>query len=204
MSSPTVAIVGYGMGNVTSLRNALEAVEANVAVAMAPEDLDGASHVILPGVGAFPKGMAQLHAGGFADALHDVARSGRPLLGICLGMQLLATVGEEHVVTDGLGLVAGRVARIDRDGLRVPHMGWNDTVAARDSVLLGESGKVDCYYFVHSYELRPDDPADISLVTEYGGDVVAGVERDNVLGVQFHPEKSHEAGLALLRRFVAL
>jgi glutamine amidotransferase len=200
--TPRIGIVGYRMGNITSLRNALVAIGADVFVAEEPARLRDATHVILPGVGAFPKGMEQLHTLGFTPELRRLAlEERRPTLGICLGMQLLASVGEEHRICAGLGFIRGRVTLLKMPGLRVPHIGWNDTVSRRASVLSGPAGAADTFYYVHSYQLVLDDPADEVLGCTYGDDFVAGVECQNIFGVQFHPEKSHAAGLALLKRF---
>lgn len=194
-------LVGYRMGNITSLMNAFAAVGVNARVAERPEQVRQGSHVVLPGVGAFAKGMGNLRGLGFEPEVRRWVAEGRPLLGVCVGMQLLATVGEEHGITEGLGFVPGRATMLDTNGLRLPHIGWNDTTAVRDSILLGPAGAVEFFYYVHSFQLIPDDPATITLRTSYGEDFAAGVQRDNVLGLQFHPEKSHAAGLAVLRRF---
>lgn len=172
-------------------------------IAGRPADLAAATHVVLPGVGAFPKGMQQLRTLGFEDALRDLAsRAERKLLGVCLGMQLLAALGEEHELCGGLGFIPGRVVRLSPPGLRIPHVGWNDTVSRREDSLLGSPGACACFYYVHSYHLVPEDEQDISMTCEYGQAFAAGVARQNIAGVQFHPEKSHAAGLNLLRRFV--
>lgn len=197
-----IGIVGYKMGNITSLRNALAAVGAPSFVAEGPRELRDASHIILPGVGAFPLAMENLRRLGFEEELLRLVQDEhRPLLGVCLGMQLLATRGEEHRPCEGLGLIPGRVPRLQPGDLRVPHVGWNDTTAPRPFSLQGPGGSTGCYYYVHSYHLVPDDAADARLECDYGGPVVAGVERGNVFGVQFHPEKSHADGLAVLQRF---
>lgn len=202
MSTARVGIVGYGMGNIASLRNAFEAVGVSCFVAQTPAALAEASHLVLPGVGAFPRGMARLRSLGFDEAIDRLVRDeGRPLLGICLGMQLLASEGEEHELTRGLGLIPGRVVRLSTPGLRVPHVGWNETRLLRESRLLDPAGDNSCFYYVHSYHLQPERGEDATLGCVYGERFVAAVERESVMGVQFHPEKSHGAGLALLRRF---
>jgi glutamine amidotransferase len=207
MTAPVrVGIVGYRMGNIMSLRNALSVIGVESFVADTPAELDAASHVILPGVGAFPMAMANLRGLGFEPALLRLSRDRRqPLLGICLGMQILASVGEEHEECRGLDLVPGRVTMLQPSGdLRVPHIGWNDTVAVRDNGLVGDTGARKCFYYVHSFHFVPTYAEDTILTCDYGGPFVAGVRRDNVWGVQFHPEKSHAAGLDLLRRFVSV
>lgn len=200
---PRVGIVGYRMGNITSLCNAFAAIGVDVFVAPTPAALHEATHLVLPGVGAFAKGMEQLETLGFADTLRQLALDEkRPLLGVCLGMQLLASVGEEHQVCDGLGFVPGRVTRLDAPDLRVPHIGWNETVSVRDDSLLGPCGTSDCFYYVHSFHFAPDEDACVAMRCEYGQRFAAAVQQNNLWGVQFHPEKSHAGGLAVLRRFV--
>lgn len=203
-ASVNVGIVGYRMGNIMSLRNALQAIGVSSFVADAPEQLEAASHIILPGVGAFPMAMANLRAMGFEPALLRLAREERrPLLGVCLGMQILASVGEEHEESQGLDLVPGRVTLLRPEQLRVPHMGWNDTASLCDNVLVGAKGTTECFYYVHSFHFVPAKAEHAILACDYGGPVVAGVHSGNVWGVQFHPEKSHAAGLELLRNFIA-
>lgn len=199
---PKVGIVDYRMGNIASLRNAFLAIEADVFVAQTPDQLLDATHIVLPGVGAFPKGMENLRMLGFEAALRRLVLAERwPFLGVCLGMQLLASLGEEHRICEGLGLIPGRVTLLQAPSLRIPHVGWNDTVSLRDNTLLGASGKIECFYYVHSFHLIPEDPADAAMSCMYGQTFAAGVQRDNIFGVQFHPEKSHARGLAVLKRF---
>lgn len=201
--SVRVGIVGYRMGNIGSLWNAFHALGVETIVAEQPEQLRAATHLVLPGVGAFPTGMEHLNGLGFTPVLRElVMEQRRPLLGICLGMQLLASVGEEHRICAGLGFIPGRVVRLSVSALRVPHIGWNDTIVARDNPVLGPAGAVGCFYYVHSFHLVPEDPADTILTCCYGEPFVAGVMRGHIVGVQFHPEKSHAGGLALLRRFL--
>ena len=202
MTRSRIGLIGYGMGNITSLRNAFSAVGAECFVAETPEALARASHIVLPGVGAFPRGMERLRSLGFDDAVQRyVVAGGRPLLGICLGMQLLASEGEEHVTTTGLGLIPGRVVRLEARGLRVPHVGWNDTKRVGESSLLPVESDGACFYYVHSYHFQPSRAEDGVMRCEYGEPFVAAVEHEQIMGVQFHPEKSHTAGLALLKRF---
>jgi glutamine amidotransferase len=200
-----VAVIDYGMGNLRSVLNAFDLIEAEARLADAPEQVDGAERVVIPGVGAFPDAMAALDERGLTGALRDYAASGRPILGICLGMQLLATRSMEYGDTAGLDLVPGTVELIDPEpSLRIPHVGWNDVEVTRPSPILeGWNGEVTCY-FVHSYELRPDDAESVTATADYGRPITACVERDNVYGAQFHPEKSAGDGLRLLRNFVAL
>lgn len=201
-----VAIVDYGMGNLDSVARAVEECGGNPLVTDQPRDVAESAAAILPGVGAFAMGMANIRERGLDRALiDDVAANDVPLLGVCLGMQLLGTTGTEGgVETPGLGLVPGRIVRIETAGsLRVPHVGWNEVHHARPHPLFDglESGRD--FYFVHSYHLRCDDPTDVVATVPYGEDVVAAVARGSVAGVQFHPEKSQRAGFVLLRNFLA-
>jgi len=208
-SSARVVIVDYGMGNLRSVANAVGSLGAEPVLASTPAALDGASHVILPGVGAFGDGIERLRAGGWIVPLDEVVRGRKlPFLGICLGMQLLATSGTEHGTWDGLGWIAGTVARLGADdpSLRIPHIGWNDVEIAGEPRLFSgfDRKQSPCFYFVHSYALIPADGSSITGRCTYGSPFVATIERDNIHGVQFHPEKSHKLGLALLRNFIAL
>lgn len=197
-----VGIVNYGMGNLMSLSNAFSAIGEDVFVAQAPQELLEATHIVLPGVGAFPKGMEQLRQLRFDETLRRlVLTEHRPLLGICLGMQLLASAGEEHRLTNGLGFLSGRVVRLQAPDLRIPHIGWNDTFSLRDNPLLGPSGTTEIFYYIHSYHFIPENPADATMRCEYGQTFAAAVQQDNLFGVQFHPEKSHAGGLKILKRF---
>jgi glutamine amidotransferase len=200
-----IAIVDYGMGNLRSVRNALDRVGAESALVDDPASLRAADRVVLPGVGAFPDAIAALRERGLADALRTFAAEGRPLLGICLGMQLLASRSSEFGDHDGLGLIPGSVELLaPGDGLRVPHVGWNDLeVRPAGADMFATAGDEPTFYFVHSYEFRPSAPEAIAGVTDYGGPVTAAVADGRVWGVQFHPEKSAEDGLALLARFAA-
>jgi imidazole glycerol-phosphate synthase subunit HisH len=192
------------MGNLRSVLNALEAIGVEAYLAPSPEAVGDAERLILPGVGAFGDGMRNLRERGFVEAMPDLLDNGRPLLGICLGMQMLASVSEEHGEHEGLDLIPGTVRRLDPGGgLRVPHVGWNEVHQVRPSPLLDGIASGRDFYFVHSYALRCDDPADAVATVPYGEDVVAAVARGNVAGVQFHPEKSQKAGFQLLRNFLA-
>ena len=198
----TLALIDYGAGNLRSVENALRAAgAADVAVTADPDSLRRADRIVLPGVGAFGACMTALRGlDGMVEALGErVLTGGAPFLGICVGMQLMADAGEELGFTHGLGWIGGTVRRLpDRPGLKVPHMGWNDVTPARHDALVvpGEA------YFLHSYALEVDDPADRIAATDHGGPVTAAIGRANMLGVQFHPEKSQAYGLALLARFL--
>lgn len=202
-----IAVVAYGMGNVRSVMNAFDHLGVSARVAESPADMLTADKVIIPGVGAFRQAMARLSETGFKDALHEhaVARK-KPVLGICLGMQLLATTGTEGGESHGLGWIPGRVVIIPRgpQNLRLPHVGWNEVAATKDCPLLAGLGADNVFYFVHSFYLRADDAGDVSGVTDYGGPITAAVSRDNVFGMQAHPEKSQKGGLKVLSNFAKL
>ncbi len=200
-----VAIVNYGMGNLRSVSNAFEAIGAAPEVCDRPEALQHADRIVLPGVGAFGDGMARLRERGWIEALEDeVRRKAKPFLGLCLGLQLLATVGEEHGTHAGLDWIPGRAVRLPDDDppLRIPHIGWDDVVFSGGRLYcgMGESG---VFYFVHSFVFRPDDPDLVSGSCSYGVDFCASVEKDNIFATQFHPEKSQKKGLAVLKNFLS-
>lgn len=201
-----LAMIDMDMGNLQSVRQAFERVGAPVQIVTRPEDIDGAIGVILPGVGAFGDGMASLRRKGLIDPLrrHALDRK-KPLLGICIGMQLLAERGEEHGSHTGLGFIRGAVRRLNPAvaGYRVPNMGWCDVEAKAAGVLFRDVPERESFYFAHSYHVECADPHDVAASIEYGGRrVTAAVERGNLFGVQFHPEKSQDAGLGVLAAFV--
>lgn len=191
-----ITIVDYGMGNLRSVRRALEHLGAEARVTAEPDAIRGATKVILPGVGAFGEAVRRIDMLGLRAPILDHVGRGFPLLGICLGMQLLFADSEESPGFEGLGLFPGTVRRF-RGSLPVPHIGWNDARPARPSLLFEDQG--GCYYFVHSYYAECD--AATTATTSYGETFASAVEHGNVMGVQFHPEKSQHDGLALLRRF---
>ena len=209
----TVVIVDYGSGNLRSAAKAFARAAGDgangVLVTAEPERVAGADRVVLPGVGAFADCKAGLAAlDGMGEALEEaVIRRGRPFLGICVGMQLLATRGLEFEVTEGLGWIPGEVRAIEPkdSALKIPHMGWNTLTvvnphALLDGIKTGPSGLHA--YFVHSYHLVPDDAASVIALTDYGCNVTAMVARDNIAGTQFHPEKSQTLGLKLIANFL--
>ncbi|GLK77582.1 imidazole glycerol phosphate synthase subunit HisH [Methylopila jiangsuensis] len=206
----TIAIVDYGAGNLRSVEKALiRAGGADVIVTADADRIAKADRVVLPGDGAFPDCRRALDsASGLGEALNEaVLDRGRPFLGICIGMQLLATTGEEHEPTAGLNWIPGRVLRIEPGDarLKVPHMGWNTLIRRRahpltDDLPVGPDGLHA--YFLHAFHLKPDDAGDVALSADYGGDVTALVARGNVAGAQFHPEKSQTLGLSLLASFL--
>lgn len=200
---PHLALIDYGAGNLHSVHNALKAAgAADIAVTASPETVIRADRIVLPGVGAYAHCMAALSAiPEMIEALDARVRGqGAPFLGICVGMQLLADAGVEHGTTQGLGWIGGTVRAIERPdpGIKVPHMGWNDVVPSRDHDLI-EAGEA---YYLHGYHYEVADRADILATTNHGGPLVAAVGRDNIVGVQFHPEKSQGYGLSFLNRFL--
>jgi len=200
-----VAIVNYGMGNLGSVCRALEDLGAATTIADHPAALSQCDRIVLPGVGAFGEGMARLHAAGFVEAIRRlVAEESRPLLGICLGMQMLAEQGDEGGATSGLGLVAGRVCRLDKLGcsLHIPHVGWNDIQFDASDPLFAKIPQRSDFYFVHSFAFDPEATRSVSARTDYGVPVVAAVRHGHVFGTQFHPEKSSKVGRRLLQNFL--
>ena len=199
--TPVIAVVDYRMGNLRSVEKGLGAAGVQgVVVTDDPRVLERAGGIVLPGVGAFRDAAANLESSGLRDVLLARAAAGVPLLGICLGMQLLATTGLEDGEWSGLGLVPGVCSRIT-GGVKVPHIGWNTVDYPRESPLFAGIDQGSAFYFVHSYQLVADDPGAVIGTTTYGGPVTAAVAAGNVYGVQFHPEKSSACGLALLRNF---
>ena len=194
-----VAICDYGMGNRRSVEKALEHVGARSVVT---SDVRDASAIILPGVGAFPEAMRHLERSGLGEQLVERAAAGVPLLGICLGMQLLFESSDEHEGAAGLGILAGTVTKLQSP--RLPHIGWNLVGFKRPSVLTEGLGEAAAFYHVHSFACRPTDVADVVGESEYGERFVSVVERENVMAAQFHPEKSSTDGLLMLKNFAAL
>jgi imidazole glycerol-phosphate synthase subunit HisH len=199
----TVALVDYGMGNRRSVEKALEHVGARVLRTADRDAIAAAEAIVLPGVGAFPEAMRRLQALRLTDTIRERAAAGVPLLGICLGMQLLFDSSDEHEGAAGLGLLPGTVTRLDAPGLKVPHIGWNTVTFVRPSTLTDGLGDAAAFYHVHSYACRPREETDVVGRGEYGERFASIVERGNVMGAQFHPEKSSLDGLALLRNFAA-
>jgi imidazole glycerol-phosphate synthase subunit HisH len=200
-----IAVVDYGMGNRRSVQKALEHVGANVELTSDHDVIRAADGVVVPGVGAFPLAMRNLNELGLNELLRGCADERKPLLGICLGMQLLFDRSEELEPSDGLGLISGIVAPLEARGLRVPHIGWNEVMFERPSPLTRGLPANGCaFYHVHSFVARPSDERDVVATTSYGERFATIVARGNVFGVQFHPEKSSAHGLRMLESFVAL
>jgi imidazole glycerol-phosphate synthase subunit HisH len=204
-ASVRLAVIDYGMGNRRSVQKALEHVGARAAITHDLDELRVADGLVLPGVGAFPQAMRNLRDLGLLELISELVADGRPLLGICLGMQLLFDSSEELGHTAGLGLIAGRVTRIAAGRLRIPHIGWNEVRLERPSPLTAGLPVGGCpFYHVHSFAVRPSDAGDIVGTTEYGERFATFVSRGSVHAVQFHPEKSSGHGLAMLRNFAGM
>ena len=200
---PRVAIVDYGVGNLRSVERALAGAGAEVVISPDPRVVLASDAVVLPGVGAFAPAAALLLGSGLGEAVREAAGRGRPVLGVCLGFQLLFESSEEGEGGEGLGLLPGRVRRIDAaPPLKVPHMGWNRLRMRRPSALTAGVPEGAWCYFVHSYAAAAD-PADVVASVDYGGEIVAICERGTVTGTQFHPEKSGPAGLRIYANLVA-
>lgn len=197
-----IALVDYGIGNLRSVEKALETIGAEIQLTCDPQVIAAADQVILPGVGAFGDGMAGLRSRGLVEVIQAVARRGTPLLGICLGMQLLFEASEEHGDHAGLGLLPGRVRLFGDTGLKIPQTGWNQIEIERHVPLLEGVVDGDYAYFNHSYFCEPARQEDIIACTQYGSRYASITGRGNLLGVQFHPEKSQATGLKILKNFV--
>ncbi len=203
---PSVAVVDYGMGNIRSMATSLARAGARVRIAKSPAEIEGAAGLVLPGVGAFERGMRNLSEAGLLEPVVEFARSGRPFLAVCIGMQLLFEESEEGGFHKGLGVLPGRVVRLP-EGQKIPEMGWNTidrTEFAAGSPFSETLKDGEYFYFAHSYRAEAEDPADVVATTEYGVRYASAVGRGRLLGTQFHPEKSAGAGLDVLKRFVEL
>ena len=196
-----IAIIDYGMGNLRSVQKAFEYLGFEAVITDDAEMVKAADRVVLPGVGAFEDAMARLRETGLDRAFMEAAQSGKPVLGICLGMQMMFERSEENGVHEGLGLFPGAVTRFEERGLKIPHMGWN-TLATRDCPLF-DAGDDPCVYFVHSYCVAEVSDDFTAATCDYGQTFTAAVCRGNIMATQFHPEKSGDAGLRMLRRFAA-
>ena len=201
-----IAIIDYGMGNIHSVNKALQLFGAKTIVTNNPKDIAASEKAVLPGVGAFDDAMLELSKQGLIPVLSEHIKNGKAFLGICLGMQLLFEESQEAKETKGLGILKGRVGRFKADkGLKVPHMGWNQLKKSKaECPLLKNIPDNSFVYFCHSYYPEPKDESVIAATTDYGHDFASFVWKDNVFGVQFHPEKSQSVGLKILESFVAL
>jgi glutamine amidotransferase len=201
--TPLIAVVDYGMGNRRSVEKALEHVGARALITRDHESLEEADGLVIPGVGAFPEAMRRLNGLGLSALIRARGAAGVPVLGICLGMQLLFERSEELEATEGLGLLEGEVTWLETAALRVPHIGWNEVSFERRSPLSDGLPEGGCaFYHVHSLAARPSRTEDVVGTTEYGERFATVVGRDSVMGVQFHPEKSSANGLTMLGNFV--
>jgi imidazole glycerol-phosphate synthase subunit HisH len=200
MTRPPVALLDYGVGNLHSAAKALDRAGAEVRVVPAVEEAAGAAGLVVPGVGAYGACLTGLASAGGAAAVAGWLEGGRPLLGICVGMQLLFEASEEGPVGDGLGVVPGKIRRLSGP-VKIPHIGWDEVTIRPGSRLFAGLGDGTRFYFVHSYAPEPDGEA-VAAVCDYGGRFAAAIEHGNLFGTQFHPEKSGRAGLALLANFV--
>ncbi|MCX7968166.1 MAG: imidazole glycerol phosphate synthase subunit HisH [Armatimonadetes bacterium] len=200
-----VTVIDYGVGNLRSVTKALEFIGCQVTLTSDPDKVSQASKLVLPGVGAFGAGMANLRQLGLVEAICDAVRRGVPLLGICLGLQLLFDESEEMGSHEGLKLVRGKVVRFpERGDICVPHMGWNALRINKPEPLFKGVPDGAMVYFVHSYFPVPDDTSVVAATTEHGVEFVSAISIDNIFGTQFHPEKSSKVGLQILRNFVEL
>lgn len=202
-----ISIINYGVGNLASIQNMFKKIGVPVSVATHAADLNGASKIILPGIGAFDHCMRMFNASSLREPVtRKVKEEKMPLLGICVGLQMLME-GSEEGNEPGLGWISGKTVRFRKESmgkLKIPHMGWTDITVSRKSELTKDLGDQPRFYFVHSYHVKPDQPEDELITAEYGYPFVAGVNRENIYGVQFHPEKSHRFGMRILENFSRL
>jgi len=196
-----IAVIDYGMGNLRSVEKGFQKVGVEVRVTNSPADLKEADGVVLPGVGAFRDCINELRGLNLTGALLEAIEEGKPYLGICLGLQVLFSESEEFGRCRGLNLFRGKVPRFPESSLKVPQMGWNQLNIKKDSPLLSGVPDRSYFYFVHSYYVAPEDESIIMTTTDYGIEFVSAVQKDNIYAVQFHPEKSQEPGLRILRNF---
>lgn len=201
-----VHLIDCGLGNIGSVYNAIEQLGGQVEVCTSPEQLDNCRYLVLPGVGAFGEGIRKLRARAFDEAIIKAVNQGSGLLGICLGMQFLMEKSYEFGEHRGLGLIKGEVREmpVKRYGLRLPHIGWNDTYFVKEDLLWESLANPSCFYYLNSFSCHCSDPQDVLATYEYGGGFAAIIKKERVIGVQFHPEKSHKEGLKLLKQFLSL
>lgn len=200
-----IAIIDYGAGNLRSVQKACEVLGAKAIITSDPQEILNADHVILPGVGAFGDCMHSLNAIGLTDVVRQAALSGKPFLGICLGMQLLFDSSEESPGVAGLGIFPGKIVKIPKqEGYKIPHMGWNSLTFTKETPLFDGLFKEPFVYFVHSFYAEPEDRSIVAATTHYCGDLPVAISQDNIFATQFHPEKSGDVGLAILKNFIQM
>ena len=199
-----VSIIDYGAGNLMSVKKALDFIGAESEITADKDKIKNASHVILPGVGSFGDAMASMAERGLVDTVRKAALSGKPFLGICLGLQLLFAESDESPAVPGLGVLDGKISLIPKnDGLKVPHMGWNSVEIKQNSGIFKGIPNGSYFYFVHSFYLNGANADEVAGTTQYGTEIQCAVEKGNLCATQFHPEKSGEIGLMLLKNFLA-
>ena len=199
-----IAIIDYGAGNLHSVKNALDFLGAQSVITGNADEILKADKVILPGVGSFGDALFSLRKNGLDKVVKEVVKNKTPLLGICLGLQMMFEESEESPGVEGLGIFKGKIVKIPDTGLKIPHMGWNNITLTKDSALLGQKNNSPYVYFVHSYYLTTPQQDVVSAYTEYGKTLAIAVEKDNVFATQFHPEKSGDAGMEILKNFINL
>ena len=201
-----IAIIDYDAGNLRSVEKALEAIGQEAVVTRDRNEILSSDKVILPGVGSFGDAVERLNEYGLVNTIHEVVDSGKPFLGICLGLQLLFRRSDESDGVEGLSILPGEILRIpDAPGIKIPHIGWNSLKVSEGARLFEGLGENPYVYFVHSYYLKADDESIVVATTEYGGTIIhASVQKDNVYACQFHPEKSGSVGMQILKNFAAL
>jgi len=201
----SVCIVDYGMGNLTSVLNAVNVTGVDVVISNNKNVIERASHLIIPGVGSFDHGMKNLHDLQLVEVLnYEVLVKKKPVLGICLGMHLFATIGFENKKCNGLNWISGEVREliIDSDNEMLPHIGWNDVSIIKNTILVDKNYDDLLFYFLHSYQFIPDDDSLVIGICDYANNFVSILEKDNIYAVQFHPEKSHDLGIAMIENFI--
>lgn len=200
-----LAIINYGAGNLRSVQKACEYIGQSAIITDNPNEILNADHIILPGVGSFGSCMYAIKESGLTDCIYESIEKGTPFLGICLGLQLLFEASEENPEAKGLGIFKGKCVKIpENDGIKIPHIGWNSLSFPRQSPLFKGIDESAFVYFVHSYYMQPEDESVITAVCEYSQELPVALSRGNVHATQFHPEKSGETGLQILRNFVSL
>jgi glutamine amidotransferase len=201
-----IGILDYGMGNISSVVNAISFLGTRYCIVQEVGDLSKVSHLIIPGVGSYDKAMHNIQTRDLKPAIQQFARNGYPLLGICLGMQLLSDIGYEQEETSGLEIIRGEVVPIDFEGVRVPHIGWNGIRRVNDHPILYNVKVSADFYFVHSYHFKSKHQQNTVAITEYGNSICSIVvnDRGNAVGIQFHPEKSQKQGIKIIENFISM